>query len=246
MYKLGLLGNTERNLQFFSIYFHNIEMFTNKIVKYWKNPVPVFTELPCDVGDNDEGEGVEVDGSNKDVGLDNVNAGDGENKVDLGDVYNGGGNSNDDVEVDDVVRVNTNGVDDADFVNGDSKFECHANRSSGDGDDEDDGVVDDDGDAKSDIGNDANCGDGRSKIDCSKEISVDDGNSKSDGGGDTDDDGKGGDDSDGESNDGADRHKNCGDDDEGCLNSVKIRFKNKQIVLENFSLPDSARWSKSL
>ena len=35
--------------------------------------------------------------------------------------------------------------------------------------------------------------------------------------------------------------KNDGDDDDGCLSSVKNCFKNKQIVLENFSLPDSAR-----
>ena len=72
-------------------------MFINKNVKYCKKPVPVFTELPCDRGDNDEGEGVEVDRSNKNVRLDNVNAGGGENKVDLGDVYNDGGDSNDDV-----------------------------------------------------------------------------------------------------------------------------------------------------
>ena len=104
MYKLRLIENTEHNLQFFSIYFHNIEMFVNKNVKYWKNPIPVFTKLPCDGDDNDEGEGVEVDGSNKDVGLDNVNAGDGKNKIDLGDMYNGGGDSNDDVGVDDVGR----------------------------------------------------------------------------------------------------------------------------------------------
>ena len=48
-----------------------------------------------------------MDGSNKDVGLDNVNTGDGENKVDLGHVYNGGGYSNDDVRFDDVGVVNT-------------------------------------------------------------------------------------------------------------------------------------------
>ena len=46
-----------------------------------------------------------MDGSNKDVGFDNFNAGDGESKVDLGDVYNGGGDINDDVRVDDVGRV---------------------------------------------------------------------------------------------------------------------------------------------
>ena len=57
-------------------------------MKYRKNPNPVFTELPFDGADNDEGDDGEVDGSNKDVGLDKVNAGDGENKVDLGDVCN--------------------------------------------------------------------------------------------------------------------------------------------------------------
>ena len=40
---------------------------------------------------------------------------------------------------------------------------------------------------------------------------------------------------------GADGYKNDGDDDDGCLNSVKNCFTNKQIVLESFSLPDSAR-----
>ena len=50
MYKLRLLGNTECNLQFSSIYFHNREMLINKTVKYWKNPIPVFTELSCDGG----------------------------------------------------------------------------------------------------------------------------------------------------------------------------------------------------
>ena len=57
-------------------------------MKYRKNPNPVFTELPFYGFDNDEGDDGEVDGSNKDVGLDKVNAGDGENKVDLGDVCN--------------------------------------------------------------------------------------------------------------------------------------------------------------
>ena len=46
MYKLRLFGNAKRNLQFFIIYFHNIEMFKNKNVKYRKNPNAVFTELP--------------------------------------------------------------------------------------------------------------------------------------------------------------------------------------------------------
>ena len=53
----------------------------------------------------------------------------------------------------------------------------------------------------------------------------------------------GGDDSDGESSDGADGHKNDRDDD-GCLDSVKNFFKNKQINVENFSI--STRCRKSL
>ena len=61
-----------------------------------------------------------------------------------------------------------------------------------------------------------------------------------DGGGDTNDDGKGGDDSDGEINECADGHKNNGNDDR-CVNSFSNYFKNKQIVLENFLLPVSAR-----
>ena len=246
MYKMRLLRNTKRNLQFFSIYFHSIEMFINKNVKYWKNTIPVFTELPCDGGDSDEGQGDEMDCRNKDVGIDNINAGYGENKVDLGDMYNGGGDSSDDTGVDDVGRANTIGGDDADFGNGDTKFHFVDDRGGGDGDDEDEGG-DDDGVADSSIGNDANCGDGRSKVDCSKDTTVDDGNGKSYGGGDANEDGKGGDDNDDESNDGADGHKNDGDDDDdGCLNSIKNCLKNKKKVLENFSLPDSARWRKYL
>ena len=156
-------------------------------------------------------------------------------------MYNGGGNSNDDIGVDEVGRVNTNGGDDTDLGNGDSKFDCSADRGGGDGDDKDDGGIDDDGDAGCDIGNYANCADGRSKVDCSKDTAVDDGNSKSDGGVDTNDDGKEGDDSDGESNDGAGGHKNDDDDVDGCLSSVNNCFKNKQIFLENFSLPDFPR-----
>ena len=128
-------------------------MFINKNVKYRKNPNPVLTELPCDGGDNDEGDDDEVGGSIKDVGFDNINAGDGENKVDLGDVYNGGGDSNDDVGVGNVGGVNTNGGDDADFGNGDSKFDCGDDRGSGDSGEKDDGGVNDDGDADSNIGN---------------------------------------------------------------------------------------------
>ena len=66
-------------------------------------------------------------------------------------------------------RVNTNGGDDADFVNSDSKFGCGDDRDDSDGDDKDDGGVDGDGDADSIIGNDANCTDGTSKVDCSKD-----------------------------------------------------------------------------
>ena len=39
---------------------------------------------------------------------------------------------------------------------------------------------------------------------------------------------------------GADGYKNDGDDEYGCQNSIKNCFTNKQIVLESFSLPDSA------
>ena len=52
----------------------------------------------CDDGNNgvDDGDGGvdEVDGSNKDVGLDNVNAGDSKNKIDLGDIYGSGDDTN--------------------------------------------------------------------------------------------------------------------------------------------------------
>ena len=219
-------------------------MFISKNVKCWKNPNLVYTELPSHGGDNDEGDDDEVDGGNKDVGLDNVNAVDGENKVDLGDVYDGGGESNDDVGVDDVGGVNINGGDDADFGNSDSKFHCGEDRGrSGDGG-IDNGGIDDDSDAAYNIGNDTNCGDGKSKVDCSKDTAVDVSNSKSNGGGDTNDDDKGGDDSDGEGNQCVDGHKN--DDDDRCLNSAKNYFKSKQIVLENFSLPVSAKWRRSL
>ena len=203
---------------------------------------PCFHRTSCDGGDNDEGEGDEMDCRNKDDGLDNINAGYGESKIDLGDMYNGGGNSSDDTGVGDVGRANTIGGDDADFGNGDTKFHFVDDRGGSDGNDEDEGGDNDDGVANSSIGNDANCGDGRSKVDCSKDTTIDDGNGKSYGGGDANEDGKGGDDNDDESNDGADGHKNEGDDDDdGCLNSIKNYLKNKNIALENFSLPDSAR-----
>ena len=202
-------------------------MFINKNVKHRKNSNPILTELPCDGSDNYEGDDDEVDGSIKDVGFDNVNAGDGENKAILSDVYNGGGDSNDDVRVGNVGGVNTNGGYDVDFGNGDSKLDCGDDRGSGDGGDKDDCGVNDDGDVDSNICNDTYCDDGRSKVDYSKDIVVDDNSSKSDGGGNTNDDGKGGDDSDLKSNECADGPKNDSYDDDGC-------FKNKQIVLENF------------
>ena len=46
-----------------------------------------------------------------------------------------GGDSNDDVAVDDVGGVNTNGSDDAYFHDGDSKFDCGDDKDGGDGDD---------------------------------------------------------------------------------------------------------------
>ena len=44
-------------------------------------------------GDNDDGGGSEVNGSNKDVGFDNMNAGNGKNKVHF-DVFSAVGDSN--------------------------------------------------------------------------------------------------------------------------------------------------------
>ena len=54
-------------------------------------------------------------GSKKDVGLDNINAGVNDNKVDLGDVYSGGSDSNDGGWVDDVGGIDTNGGDNANW-----------------------------------------------------------------------------------------------------------------------------------
>ena len=90
-----------------------------------------------------------MDRSSEDVGLDNVDAADGENKVDLGDMYIGSGDTNDGIG----------------FDNADSKFDCGDVRNGGDGDDEDNGSVDDDGDPDPIIVNDANCDGGRSKVD---------------------------------------------------------------------------------
>ena len=128
-----------------------------------------------------------MDGSNKGVGLDNVNAGDGENKVRLDDVYRDGGDSNDAVGVDDVGGVSTNGGGNAGFGDSDSKLGCGDDRNDGDGDDKNDSGVVDDGGADSNVGNDANCEDGKGKVDCSEDAADDDGNSNTDGGGDTND-----------------------------------------------------------
>ena len=74
MFKLRLSGNTKRNFQFILPKYWN---GYKKNIKHWKNSIPVFTEPPCDGSDNYEVEGDEKVGINKDVGLDNVNAGDG-------------------------------------------------------------------------------------------------------------------------------------------------------------------------
>ena len=52
-----------------------------------------------------------MDGSNKDDGIDDVNANDGENKFDLGYVHGGGGNSNNSGRADDVGGVDFNDGD---------------------------------------------------------------------------------------------------------------------------------------
>ena len=73
-----------------------------------------------------------MNGSKRGVGVDNVNGGDGENKVDPGNVHSGVGDSNDDIGIDSVSGVNTNGVDDANYGDSDSKFDSGNDR---DGDD---------------------------------------------------------------------------------------------------------------
>lgn len=196
-----------------------------------------------DDGDDDEDEMV---GSNKNVYRDNVNVGDGKNKVDLGDVHSGGDDSNVDGGVDDVGWVITNDSDDASCGNDDSKFHGGDDTDRSDCDDKDDRmlmivvmltlIL---------VTNDANCGDGESKVDCIEEIAGDDSNGNAegdpndDGRGDNNDASRGGDDGDSESNDVTDRHKHDdADDDGGCLNFAKKNcFKIKQIDLGNFSLP---------
>ena len=85
-----------------------------------------------------------MDGSNKDVGLDNINAGAGTNKVDFGDVYSAG-DSNLDDGVDNEGGVVTNDVDDANCRDGDHKADCSDNLDGGGFDNNDDGNVDDGG-----------------------------------------------------------------------------------------------------
>ena len=145
--------------------------------------------------------------SDNDFDLDNVNAGDGKDKIDLGDVCSGGVDSNDDGAVDDVGGFGANGGEDADYGNGARKFDCSDDIEGGDGDDNDDVDVDDDGYVDSNIDNDTNCGDDKSKYDSSEDAADDDSNSNPDGGldddslDDTNDDGRDGNDSDGKSND---------------------------------------------
>ena len=74
-----------------------------------------------------------MDGSNKDVGLDNFNAGDGESKVGFSNMYSG------DVivmlvELMIVGGIDTNGGDDANCGDGDSKVDWGDNLDGGDSD----------------------------------------------------------------------------------------------------------------
>ena len=156
-------------------------------------------------------------------------------------MYDGGADSNDDDGVDDVGWVDTNGVDDANQGDSDSKFNWGDDiDDGGDGDNKDIGYYDD-GAVDSNIGIDDNCddnGDGTSKFDYSEYPAGDDSNA--DGGlsgvvGDINHNSRDGDVSDGGNNGGADGHKHDDDDNGGYLDSVKNYFKNKQIGLENFS-----------
>ena len=103
-----------------------------------------------------------IDGGNKDFGLDDSNAGDGENKVDIYDV-DSVGDSNDDCRVNNVCVVDINGCDDSNCGDTDCKFGFADDLVGGYGDSNNDGDVDDNG-VDSNIGNDANRSDG--KVDC--------------------------------------------------------------------------------
>ena len=78
-----------------------------------------------------------MDGSNKDVDLDNINAGDDKNKVNLPNVYTDSGDSNDDGGVDGLTWDDTNGADHANCGDADSKFVFGDDVDSDDGDDSD-------------------------------------------------------------------------------------------------------------
>ena len=73
-----------------------------------------------DGGDNDVGNSDKEYASSNDVDFDNVNAGYGENKVDLCHMYSGGGYRYDGDGVDDVDEIN-GAANDGD---GDSKADC--------------------------------------------------------------------------------------------------------------------------
>lgn len=59
----------------------------------------------------------------------------------------------------DIGGVDTNGGDDTNCVNGDSKVDCGDDLGGGDGDDNDNSDLDDDVGVKTNIGKDANCDD---------------------------------------------------------------------------------------
>ena len=117
-----------------------------------------------DNGDNDDCNRNEVDVSNKDFSLDNVNAGEGKNKFDLGNVYSCCRDSNDDSGVSWVAEVDTNGGNHANCSGCNSNLDCVDDIYSGDGDDKEDGDVDDDNHIYSNTGNEPDCGDGKSKV----------------------------------------------------------------------------------
>ena len=103
----------------------------------------------------DDGDEDEVDGSNKEVSLNNVNVRDAKNKFDLGDVRNGGGDSN--------------GGDDV--RSGDGEF---------DSDNKDDGDVVGYGGVDFNIGKYVNCSVCKSNVDCREDTAGDDSNSNTD------------------------------------------------------------------
>ena len=85
-----------------------------------------------------------MDGINNDVGLDDVDAGDGENKFDLGYVHGGGGDGNDAGVVHDIGGVDFNGGDDVCCGDVETKVDYGDNLDGSDDDSNDDGDVDDD------------------------------------------------------------------------------------------------------